>query len=146
MAASSNRRVVVTGIGLLSSVGIGTDATWNALLRGESGIGTIQQFDATEFNCRVAGEVKGFDPANYIEKKEIKKMGRFIQLAIAAADFAIQESGLKVSAEDAELTGVYIGSGIGGWITGGFTNAGCSSVWKLFVGFGTSDTIACGPG
>jgi 3-oxoacyl-[acyl-carrier-protein] synthase II len=109
------RRVVVTGVGMLTSVGIGTEPVWQAIKSGQSGIGPITAFDASEFSCRIAGEVKGFDPANYIEKKEIKKMGRFIQLAIAAADFAIQGSGLKVSEDDAEMTGVYIGSGIGGF-------------------------------
>ena len=109
------RRVVVTGVGMLTSVGIGTEPVWQAIKNGQSGIGPITAFDATEFSCRIAGEVKGFDPANYIEKKEIKKMGRFIQLAIAAADFAMQGSGLKVSDDDAEMTGVYIGSGIGGF-------------------------------
>ncbi|MBZ5631559.1 MAG: beta-ketoacyl-ACP synthase II [Acidobacteriia bacterium] len=110
------RRVVVTGVGMLASVGIGTEPVWQAIRSGQSGIGPITAFDATEFSCRIAGEVKGFDPANYIEKKEIKKMGRFIQLAIAAADFALQGSGFKVPRnEEAERTGVYIGSGIGGF-------------------------------
>jgi 3-oxoacyl-[acyl-carrier-protein] synthase II len=101
---------------MLTSVGIGTEPVWQAIRSGQSGIGPITAFDATEFSCRIAGEVKGFDPANYIEKKEIKKMGRFIQLAIAAADFALQGSGFKVpDTEEAERTGVYIGSGIGGF-------------------------------
>jgi 3-oxoacyl-[acyl-carrier-protein] synthase II len=101
---------------MLTSVGIGTEPVWQAIRSGQSGIGPITAFDATAFSCRIAGEVKGFDPANYIEKKEIKKMGRFIQLAIAAADFALQSSGFKVPpGEDAERTGVYIGSGIGGF-------------------------------
>ena len=109
------RRVVVTGVGLLTSVGIGTEAVWDAIKRGESGIRTITAFDATQFSCRIAGEVRGFDPAAYIEKKEIKKMGRFIQFAIAATGFAIESSGFKVTPEIAESTGVYIGSGIGGF-------------------------------
>jgi 3-oxoacyl-[acyl-carrier-protein] synthase II len=101
---------------MLTSVGIGTEPVWQAIRSGQSGIGPITAFDATEFSCRIAGEVKGFDPANYIEKKEIKKMGRFIQLAVAAADFALENSGFKVPAgEEAERTGVYIGSGIGGF-------------------------------
>src|SRR5436190_24079739 len=100
---------------MLTSVGIGTEPVWQAIKNGRSGIGPITAFDATEFSCRIAGEVKSFDPANYIEKKEIKKMGRFIHLAIAATDFALQSSGFKVSAADAERTGVYIGSGIGGF-------------------------------
>jgi 3-oxoacyl-[acyl-carrier-protein] synthase II len=107
--------VVVTGVGLLTPLGIGTEATWEAIRAGKSGIGPISQFDATAFSCRIAGEVKGFDPAAYIEKKEIKKMGRFIQFAIAASDFALKSSGLKVTPEIAEEVGVYIGSGIGGF-------------------------------
>ncbi len=109
------RRVVVTGVGLLTPLGIGTDSSWEAILAGTSGIGPITQFDATAFSCRIAGEVKGFDPADYIEKKEIKKMGRFIQFAIAASDFAIESAGLKITPEIAEQVGVYIGSGIGGF-------------------------------
>jgi 3-oxoacyl-[acyl-carrier-protein] synthase II len=110
-----SRRVVVTGVGLVSPVGIGTEDTWQALRNGKSGIGPITAFDATEFSCRIAGEVKGFDPLQYIEKKDVKKMGRFIQFAIAASDFAIACSGLKVDAENEERVGVYIGSGIGGF-------------------------------
>jgi 3-oxoacyl-[acyl-carrier-protein] synthase II len=110
-----SRRVVVTGIGLLSSVGSGTEETWSALKEGRSGIGPITQFDATGFNCRIAGEVKEFDPARWIEKKEIKKMARFIQFAIAASEFAMESAGLKVSDNIAEQVGVYIGSGIGGF-------------------------------
>jgi len=96
-------------------VGIGTEDTWQAVRSGKSGIGPITAFDATEFACRIAGEVKGFDPFQYVEKKDVKKMGRFIQFAIAASDFAIKCSGLKVNAENDERVGVYIGSGIGGF-------------------------------
>jgi 3-oxoacyl-[acyl-carrier-protein] synthase II len=109
------RRVVVTGVGLLTPLGIGTEASWEAVRAGKSGIGRITQFDASAFSCRIAGEIHGFDPANYIERKEIKKMGRFIQFAIAAAECALSGSGLKVSPEIAEHVGVYIGSGIGGF-------------------------------
>jgi 3-oxoacyl-[acyl-carrier-protein] synthase II len=110
------RRVVVTGVGLVTSVGTGTEPVWEAIKRGQNGIGPITAFDATRYRCRIAGEVKNFDPATYIEKKEIKKMGRFIQFAIAAAEFAINASGFKVTnPEQAERTGVYIGSGIGGF-------------------------------
>ena len=110
------RRVVVTGVGLLTSVGIGTEPVWKAIKSGQNGIGPITAFDATEFNSRIAGEVKGFDPAAYIEKKEIKKMGRFIQFAIAASEFALSSCGFKINSEEAaERTGVYIGSGIGGF-------------------------------
>jgi len=110
-----SRRVVVTGIGLLCSAGSGTEETWQAVKEGRSGIGPITQFDATAFNCRIAGEVKDFDPTRWIEKKEIKKMARFIQFAIAASEFAIEGSGLKVTDDIAEQVGVYIGSGIGGF-------------------------------
>ena len=110
-----SRRVVVTGVGLLTPLGIGTEATWEAVKAGRSGIGPITQFDASAFSCRIAGEVKGFDPAVYIEKKEIKKMGRFIQFAVAAAECAMSMSGLKTTPETEEMVGVYIGSGIGGF-------------------------------
>src|SRR6202790_5568114 len=109
------RRVVVTGVGLVTSVGIGTETVWEAIKSGKNGIEPIAAFDASQFSCRIAGEVKNFEPGLYIEKKEIKKMGRFIQFAIAAAEFALQSSGLKVDPEDAERVGVYIGSGIGGF-------------------------------
>jgi len=109
------RRVVVTGIGLVTPLGIGTEITWEGIRAGKSGIGRITQFDPVAFSCRIAGEVKGFDPASYIEKKEIKKMGRFIQFAIAAAECALKGSGLKIAPENAEQVGVYIGSGIGGF-------------------------------
>jgi 3-oxoacyl-[acyl-carrier-protein] synthase II len=107
--------VVVTGVGLLTPLGLGTEATWEAIRAGKSGIGRITQFDASAFSCQIAGEVKGFDPANYIERKEIKKMGRFIQFAIAAAEWALKSSELQVTPENAERVGVYIGSGIGGF-------------------------------
>jgi 3-oxoacyl-[acyl-carrier-protein] synthase II len=103
----------------VTSVGIGTKTVWDAIKSGANGIGPITAFDATEFNCRIAGEVKGFNPGDYIEKKEIKKMGRFIQFAIAASEFALEGAGLKFipqeNEEEAERTGVYIGSGIGGF-------------------------------
>jgi len=109
------RRVVVTGVGLLTSVGVGTEETWKAIREGRNGISRIEQFDAALFNSRIAGEVKHFDPHLYIEKKEIKKMGRFIQFAIAATEFAVRQSGFMVDPDEAERTGVYIGSGIGGF-------------------------------
>ncbi len=109
------RRVVVTGVGLLTSVGVGTEETWTSIREGRNGISCIEQFDATLFNSRIAGEVKHFDPLLYIEKKEIKKMGRFIQFAIAATEFAVRQAGFKVDPEEADRTGVYIGSGIGGF-------------------------------
>ena len=110
-----NRRVVVTGVGLVCGCGIGTDEVWKNLLAGKSGIGPITHFDASKFDCRIAGEVRNFDPHLWIEKKEIKKMGRFIQLAIAATDFAVKMAGLEVTPEIAEATGVFLSSGIGGF-------------------------------
>ena len=109
------RRVVVTGIGLVCAVGNRTEEVWQNLLAGKSGVGRITQFDSSKHACRIAAEVKNFDPLNFIEKKEVKKMGRFIHLAVAAADEAVQMSGLKVTPENAENVGVHIGSGIGGF-------------------------------
>jgi 3-oxoacyl-[acyl-carrier-protein] synthase II len=107
------RRVVVTGVGLVSPVGIGTEETWEALLRGDSGIAPIRLFDASRFACRFAGEVKSFTPETYIDRKDIKKMGRFIQFAMAASEFAMTQAGLQITPENAERAGVYVGSGIG---------------------------------
>jgi len=112
-----NRRVVVTGIGLVSSLGIGTEANWEALCAARSGIGTITKFDASEFATRIAGEVKGFDPLRFIEKKDVKKMDVFIQYAIAASQFAIDDAGLEITPELQPRTGVFIASGIGGFTT-----------------------------
>ncbi|HSC77245.1 MAG TPA: beta-ketoacyl-ACP synthase II [Candidatus Acidoferrales bacterium] len=109
------RRVVVTGVGLLCGVGIGTDEVWKGICAGQSGIAPITLFDATAFSCRFAGEVKNFDPLQWVEKKEVKKMGRFILFALAAADFAMKHAQLTLTPELAERTGVYIGSGIGGF-------------------------------
>ena len=110
-----NRRVVVTGVGLICGCGIGTEEVWRNLLAGKSGIGRVTQFDVSAFDCQIAGEVKGFDPLNWVEKKELKKMARFIQLAMAASDFAVRMAGLEITPEIADATGVYIGSGIGGF-------------------------------
>ena len=110
-----NRRVVVTGVGLVCGCGIGTEEVWKNLLAGHSGIGPITQFDTTGFDSRIAGEVRNFDPLKWVEKKELKKMGRFILFAIAASEFAVEMSGLKVSPEEGDSTGVYISSGIGGF-------------------------------
>ncbi len=110
-----NRRVVVTGVGLICGCGIGTEEVWRNLLAGKSGIARVTQFDVSAFDCQIAGEVKGFDPLNWVEKKELKKMARFIQLAMAASDFAVRMAGLEITPEIADATGVYIGSGIGGF-------------------------------
>ena len=111
---SPRRRVVITGLGAVTPVGIGVDNTWQAVLAGKSGIGPITRFDASGYACRIAAEVKGFDPADYIEKKEIKKMDTFIQYAMAASQEAVDDAGLKITPETAERIGVYIGAGIGG--------------------------------
>ena len=108
------RRVVVTGIGMISPLGIGNDATWQGLLEGRSGIGRITKFDASAFACQIAGEVKGFEPETWIEKKEVKKSDTFIHYAIAAAQMAVDDAGLDMKAEDGDRVGVIIGSGIGG--------------------------------
>jgi 3-oxoacyl-[acyl-carrier-protein] synthase II len=110
-----SRRVVVTGVGLVSPVAVGTEETWAGVREGRSGIGPITSFDATAFACRIAGEVKGFEPEKFIERKELKKMGRFIHFAVAASEFALSGAKLKVAPEEAERVGVYIGSGIGGF-------------------------------
>jgi len=110
------RRVVVTGVGLVCACGIGTEQVWKNLLAGQSGIGPITLFDASQHDCRIAGEVKDFDPFQWIEKKEVKKMGRFIHFAIAASDFAMEMAGLKAAPPaDPDGFGVYIASGIGGF-------------------------------
>jgi 3-oxoacyl-[acyl-carrier-protein] synthase II len=110
-----DRRVVITGVGMVSPLGIGTAANWNALIEGKNGIGPITRFDTTDFSTTIAGQVKDFDPADFIPKKEIKKMDLFIHYAIAASDFAMQDSGLKIDSSNATRVGVYIGSGIGGF-------------------------------
>jgi 3-oxoacyl-[acyl-carrier-protein] synthase II len=112
-----SRRVVITGVGLISSVGIGTEANWVALLEGRSGIDTITHFDPTGFSTRIAGEVRGFDPLDFIEKKDVKKMDVFIQFAIAASQFAVDDAKLDVTPANADQVGVFIASGIGGFST-----------------------------
>jgi len=111
------RRVVVTGIGLVSAVGIGTDASWQALLAGTSGVTRITRFDVSAFAAQIAAEVKDFDPLQFVDKKDVKKMDVFIQLAIAASQFAMDDADLKIGAETATRTGVFIASGIGGFST-----------------------------
>jgi len=108
------RRVVITGIGMITPVGLDTEKSWDGLINGRSGIGPITQFDDKTIPTQIAGEVKGFDPAQYIEAKEIKKMDRFIHLAIAASQMTMDSSKLIVTPENAERIGVTVGSGIGG--------------------------------
>lgn len=120
------RRVVITGIGLVTPLGLTTAANWDAALAGRSGIGPITRFDASGFGTRFAGEVKDFNPADFIEKKEIKKMDRFIQFAIAAATEAVADSGLTIDETNAERVGVIVGSGMGGLETLGNNEQVCS--------------------
>jgi len=109
------RRVVVTGLGLICAVGNSTEEAWQALLAGKSGVSKITHFDTSQHSCQIAAEVKNFDPLQFIEKKEIKKMGRFIHFALAASEEAMKSSGLVVNDQNAERVGVHIGSGIGGF-------------------------------
>jgi 3-oxoacyl-[acyl-carrier-protein] synthase II len=109
------RRVVVTGIGLVSPLGIGAAANWEALVAGRSGVGRITKFDPTAFAAQIAGEVKGFDPLQFVDKKDVKKMDVFVQYAIAASQFAVDDAKLQVSGEEALRVGVFIASGIGGF-------------------------------
>jgi 3-oxoacyl-[acyl-carrier-protein] synthase II len=110
----SRRRVVVTGLGLVSPVGIGVEASWQALVAGRSGIGPITLFDASTYPSRIAGEVKGFEPGDWMDRKEARRNDRFIQFALAAADMAMKDSGLDMSKEDPELVGCIVGAGMGG--------------------------------
>ena len=108
------RRVVVTGLGVVSPIGIGHHDFWEALMRGQSGVAKITRFDATDFATQIAAEVKNFDPADYMDKKEAKRMDRFAQFAVAAAGLALKDADLTVSADNATDIGVYVSSGIGG--------------------------------
>ena len=109
------KRIVITGVGLVSALGIGTEDNWKGVLAGQSGVAAITRFDAAEFACRIAAEVKGFDPLRFVDKKDLKKMGLFIQYALAATEFAVKQAGLRITPETAERAGVFIGSGIGGF-------------------------------
>jgi 3-oxoacyl-[acyl-carrier-protein] synthase II len=108
------RRVVVTGLGVISPLAVGNEATWQGLIEGRSGIGPITKFDAGDYPCKIAGEVLDFKPEDWIEKKEIKKSDTFIHYAIAAAQMAVDDAGFDVRKEDQDRVGVIIGSGIGG--------------------------------
>ena len=112
-----SRRVVITGIGLVSSLGIGTEANWKALVCGTSGVDRVTRFDITGYAAQIAAEVRGFDPLDYVEKKDVKKMDVFIQYAIAASQFAMDDSKLSITESNANDIGVFIGSGIGGFQT-----------------------------
>jgi 3-oxoacyl-[acyl-carrier-protein] synthase II len=115
MARSDRRRVVVTGVGLVSPLGIGTRETWEALLAGRSGIGPITRFDTSDYEVKFAGELKGFEAEHWVEKKEVKKMDLFIHYALAASQMAVDDAGFAVTDDNRERVGVVIGSGIGGF-------------------------------
>ncbi len=108
------RRVAITGVGLVSPLGVGNDPTWQGLMDGSSGVGPITRFDASEYPCRIAAEVDGFDPLAYMDKKDVKKSDTFIHYAVAATQFALDDSGFSIDDSNAERVGVIIGSGIGG--------------------------------
>ena len=112
-----SRRVAITGVGLVSSLGVGTDANWEALLEGRSGIRTIASFDASAFASRIGGEVRGFDPLAFLSRKDVRKMDVFIQYAIAASEFAVRDAGLPTDEALGRDVGVFIASGIGGFST-----------------------------
>ncbi len=114
MSVHPTRRVVVTGLGVVTPLGTGVEKMWKALCAGESGVRRITRFDATGYASQIAGEVKDFNPADYLDKKEIKKMDTFIHYAMAAGQMAVDDAGLKVTPDLAERLGVYVGSGIGG--------------------------------
>ncbi|MFO7983517.1 MAG: beta-ketoacyl-ACP synthase II [Desulfuromonadales bacterium] len=108
------RRVVVTGVGTVSPLGTGVDKNWDALMKGQSGLGRITRFDASELPTQIAGEVSDFNPQDYMDKKEARKMDLFIQYAVAAADMAMEDSGLSITDENADRVGVLVGAGLGG--------------------------------
>ena len=110
----SRRRVVVTGLGLVCPVGVGVEESWQALIAGKSGIGPISHYDASTFPTRIAGEVRGFEPEKFMDRKEVRRNDRFIQFALAAADMAMKDSGLEVDKEDPTRIGAIVGSGMGG--------------------------------
>ncbi len=133
-----NRRVVVTGVGLVSALGLDTESTWKGLLEGRSGVGPITHFDAESFSSRFAAEVKGFDPLSYVDKKSSRKMDLFILYAIAAGDLALSSSGLQIDDSNRTRVGVYIGSGIGGFGTiesehTNFLNKGARKISPFFI-------------
>jgi 3-oxoacyl-[acyl-carrier-protein] synthase II len=111
---ATKRRVVITGIGLVSPLGVGTQKNWKALLAGQSGIGLISKFDASRFSTKIAGEVKDFRSLDFIDRKEAKKMDLFIQYALTAAQLAVEDAAIRPAALEGDRTGVYVGSGIGG--------------------------------
>src|SRR6202166_5432795 len=117
MRRIGDRRVVVTGLGLVTPLGTGIEKNWEALMAGRSGIGPITRFDVSDFAARIAGEVRDFDPHDWIEKKDVKKMDLFIQYAVGAAEQAMRQAALKIDESSADRVGVLVGVGIGGLLT-----------------------------
>ena len=118
---TGGRRVVVTGVGLVSPLAIGTQANWDAILAGKSGIGPITRFDPSQYSARIAGEVQGFDPLQFVDKKDVKKMDVFIQFAIAASDFAVKDANLEITpaiADDVANAVCFLASEEAAYITG----------------------------
>ena len=115
----ARRRIAITGIGLVTPLGIGTVPTWSRVVAGESGIGPITRFDATEFTTTIAGEIRGFDATQWIPKRQLRQMDLFIQYAIAAADMAVKEAGLDEDKPDPKRWGCYVGAGMGGLVSRG---------------------------
>jgi len=113
----SRRRVVVTGLGLVCPVGVGVEESWQALVAGKSGVGPITHYDASTYPTKIAGEVKGFEPEKFMDRKEVRRNDRFIQFALAAAEMAVADSGIDFAKEDPERVGVIVGSGMGGLAT-----------------------------
>src|ERR1700693_2920758 len=117
MRRIGDRRVVVTGLGLVTPLGIGIEKNWEALMAGRSGIGLITRFDISDYPTKIAGQVPDFDPLDWIEKKDVRKMDLFIQYAMGAAEQAMRQSGLQITEENADNVGVLVGVGIGGLCT-----------------------------
>ena len=111
------KRVVVTGLGAITPIGIGVEEYWQSLLAGKSGIGRVTRFDVSEYGTQIAGEVKGFEPGNFMDKKEARRMDRFTQYAVAASKMALEHSGLDLEKTNRDRVGTLIGSGIGGMET-----------------------------
>jgi 3-oxoacyl-[acyl-carrier-protein] synthase II len=114
---TSERRVVITGLGAITPIGIGTDSFWKGLLAGCSGVALVTKFDCSAIATRIAAPVNGFDPDQYLDRKESKRMDRFVQFAVAASQMAVADAALDINEANRERVGVFIGSGIGGLAT-----------------------------
>jgi 3-oxoacyl-[acyl-carrier-protein] synthase II len=117
MQQQQNKRIVITGMGAVTPLGIGTEAYWDGLMAGRSGVGRITHFDPAEFDVKIAAEVKDFEPGDWVDRKEARRMDRFAQFGVAAARMALQDAGLTITDENANRVGVLVGSGIGGLLS-----------------------------